>query len=123
VLNREPVNDAPIGGIKIIAESGRFAARPSGTEAIYKVYAESFKGEDHPRDILREARIIVDAVLATDTTIAKPPNSGATWHARPRDVRLGSENGHHAEVPSVRLYSIETGRDETAVVRFAHRPR
>jgi phosphoglucomutase len=72
VLNRAPANDAPIGGIKVIAESGWFAARPSGTEAIYKVYAESFKGEDHLRDILREAQIIVDAVLTTDTLITKP---------------------------------------------------
>ncbi len=72
VLNRAPGNDAPIGGIKVIAESGWFAARPSGTEAIYKVYAESFKGEDHLRNILREAQIIVDAVLATDTPITKP---------------------------------------------------
>ena len=72
VLNRAPGNDAPIGGIKVITESGWFAARPSGTEAIYKVYAESFKGEDHLRDILHEAQTIVDAVLATDLAIAKP---------------------------------------------------
>jgi phosphoglucomutase len=66
VLDRAPGNDAPIGGIKVITESGWFAARPSGTEAIYKVYAESFKGEDHLRDILREAQIIVDAALVAD---------------------------------------------------------
>ena len=72
VLNRAPANDAPIGGIKVIAESGWFAARPSGTEAIYKVYAESFKGEGHLRDILRQAQTIVDTAIATDNLITKP---------------------------------------------------
>ena len=67
VLNRAPGNDAPIGGIKVIAESGWFAARPSGTEDIYKIYAESFRGEDHLRTLLREAQTIVDAALATET--------------------------------------------------------
>ncbi|MGQ0593457.1 MAG: phosphoglucomutase (alpha-D-glucose-1,6-bisphosphate-dependent) [Gammaproteobacteria bacterium] len=64
VLDRAPGNNAPIGGIKVIAASGWFAARPSGTEDIYKIYAESFRGEDHLRDILREAQGIVDAALA-----------------------------------------------------------
>ena len=63
VLDRAPGNDAPIGGIKVIAASGWFAARPSGTEAVYKIYAESFRGEDHLRAILREAQDIVDAAL------------------------------------------------------------
>ena len=65
VLDRAPGNNAPIGGIKVIAASGWFAARPSGTEDIYKIYAESFRGEDHLRDILGEAQGIVDAALAT----------------------------------------------------------
>jgi phosphoglucomutase len=64
VLDRAPGNDAPVGGIKVIAASGWFAARPSGTEDIYKIYAESFRSEDHLRDILREAQGIVDAALA-----------------------------------------------------------
>jgi len=64
VLDRAPGNDAPIGGIKVIAASGWFAARPSGTEDIYKIYAESFRGEDHLRDILREAQAIVDGALS-----------------------------------------------------------
>jgi phosphoglucomutase len=64
VLDRAPGNGAPIGGIKVIAEGGWFAARPSGTEDIYKIYAESFRGEEHLRDILREAQVIVDAALA-----------------------------------------------------------
>jgi len=64
VLTRAPGNDAPIGGLKVIAESGWFAARPSGTEDIYKIYAESFLGEDHLHRILEEAQTIVDGVLA-----------------------------------------------------------
>jgi phosphoglucomutase len=64
VLDRAPGNDAAIGGIKAIAASGWFAARPSGTEAIYKIYAESFKSEEHLRDILAEAQHIVDAAIA-----------------------------------------------------------
>ena len=64
VLDRAPGNDAPVGGIKVVAASGWFAARPSGTEDIYKIYAESFRGEDHLRDILREAQTIVDRALS-----------------------------------------------------------
>jgi len=64
VLDRAPGNNAAIGGIKVIAASGWFAARPSGTEAIYKIYAESFKGKAHLQSILKEAQSIVDAALA-----------------------------------------------------------
>ncbi len=64
VLDRAPGNDAAIGGIKVIAENGWFAARPSGTEAIYKIYAESFKSDDHLKNILTEAQQIVDAAIA-----------------------------------------------------------
>jgi phosphoglucomutase len=63
VLDRAPGNGAPIGGIKVIAASGWFAARPSGTEDIYKVYAESFRGVDHLRILVREAQVIVDRAL------------------------------------------------------------
>jgi phosphoglucomutase len=63
VLSRAPGNGAPIGGVKVIAENGWFAARPSGTEDIYKIYAESFRGEDHLRNILHQAQIIVNAAL------------------------------------------------------------
>ncbi len=64
VLDRAPGNDAAIGGIKAIAANGWFAARPSGTEAIYKIYAESFKSEEHLQDLLKEAQRIVDAAIA-----------------------------------------------------------
>ena len=62
-LTRAPGNDAPIGGLKVIAESGWFAARPSGTEDVYKLYAESFRGPDHLAEIQREAQDIIAAAL------------------------------------------------------------
>jgi phosphoglucomutase len=62
-LTRAPGNQAPIGGLKVIAANGWFAARPSGTENIYKIYAESFKDEAHLQAIVREAREIVDHSL------------------------------------------------------------
>jgi phosphoglucomutase len=64
VLDRAPGNNAPIGGIKVIAKSGWFAARPSGTEDIYRIYAESFLGEDHLTRIVEEAPVMVDDMLA-----------------------------------------------------------
>ena len=60
ILTHAPGNGSPIGGLKVIAESGWFAARPSGTENIYKIYAESFRGQDHLRRILDEAQTIVN---------------------------------------------------------------
>ena len=57
-------NNAPIGGLKVVAENGWFAARPSGTEDIYKLYAESFKGQEHLRKIQAEAQAIIDAALS-----------------------------------------------------------
>jgi phosphoglucomutase len=68
ILTRAPGNDAPIGGLKVVAESGWFAARPSGTESIYKIYAESFSGAEHLRRILEEAQTIVSDALATSTS-------------------------------------------------------
>lgn len=64
VLDKAPGNDKAIGGIKAIAASGWFAARPSGTEAIYKIYAESFKDENHLQSLLAEAQKIVDTAIA-----------------------------------------------------------
>ncbi len=63
-LTRAPANDAPIGGLKVVAERGWFAARPSGTENVYKIYAESFQSEAHLEAILIEAHRIVDRALA-----------------------------------------------------------
>jgi phosphoglucomutase len=63
VLDRAPGNDAPVGGIKVVSVGGWFAARPSGTEDIYKIYAESFRDAEHLKRILEEAQKIVDAAL------------------------------------------------------------
>ncbi len=63
VLDHAPGNNAPIGGLKVITANGWFAARPSGTEDIYKIYAESFKDEAHLQSILEEAQSIVDIAL------------------------------------------------------------
>jgi phosphoglucomutase len=65
VLTQAPGNGAALGGLKITTQSGWFAARPSGTEEIYKIYAESFQGEAHLRRLLEEAQAIVDGALAT----------------------------------------------------------
>jgi phosphoglucomutase len=62
-LTRAPGNNAPIGGLKVVADNGWFAARPSGTEDIYKIYAESFKGERHLEQIQAEARSIIQAAF------------------------------------------------------------
>ena len=74
ILTRAPGNGAPIGGLKAIAESGWFAARPSGTEDIYKIYAESFRGTDHLRQILEEAQAIVSDTLAAAPQQPKIPS-------------------------------------------------
>ena len=62
-LDRAPGNEAPIGGLKVIARSGWFAARPSGTEDVYKIYAESFRGETHLHRIVEEAQAMVDEAI------------------------------------------------------------
>jgi len=67
VLTHAPGNGAPLGGLKVITESGWFAARPSGTENIYKVYAESLRGTDHLRRILEEAQLIISDALVSGT--------------------------------------------------------
>lgn len=63
ILTNAPGNDAPIGGVKVTAANGWFAARPSGTEDIYKIYGESFLGKDHLDLILKQAQTIVDEAL------------------------------------------------------------
>ena len=62
-LTHAPGNGAAIGGLKVVTENGWFAARPSGTEPIYKIYAESFRGPDHLRQIQTEAQSIVSAAF------------------------------------------------------------
>jgi phosphoglucomutase len=63
ILTTAPGNGAPIGGLKVVTEEGWFAARPSGTEDLYKIYAESFRGLDHLRRVQEEARALVGEVL------------------------------------------------------------
>lgn len=64
ILTHAPGNNAAIGGIKVNSKSGWFAARPSGTEDIYKIYAESFKGKDHLQQLIAEAQTIVDKAIS-----------------------------------------------------------
>jgi phosphoglucomutase len=75
-LTKAPGNDAPIGGLKVVAESGWFAARPSGTENIYKIYAESFKSQTHLNAILREAEEMVNHALGSSGVV--PEQRGRT---------------------------------------------
>jgi phosphoglucomutase len=63
VTDRAPGNHAPIGGLKVMTDSSWFAARPSGTENIYKIYAESFRGAMHVDRVIEEAQAMVDAAL------------------------------------------------------------
>jgi len=76
ILGNAPGNGAPIGGIKVIARSGWFAARPSGTEDIYKIYAESFSGADHLQRILKEAQAIVDRAIASPLPAPSSASAG-----------------------------------------------
>ncbi|HEX4985575.1 MAG TPA: phosphoglucomutase (alpha-D-glucose-1,6-bisphosphate-dependent) [Burkholderiales bacterium] len=66
VFSRAPGNGAPIGGVKVVSDHGWFAARPSGTEDIYKIYAESFRGDDHLKRIIAEAQAIVGEAIASE---------------------------------------------------------
>lgn len=63
VLTQAPGNQAPIGGLKVVTDSAWFAARPSGTEDVYKIYAESFRGDDHLAEVQKQAREVVNGVL------------------------------------------------------------
>ncbi|WP_395792256.1 alpha-D-glucose phosphate-specific phosphoglucomutase [Aquimonas sp.] len=70
VLERAPGNAAPIGGIKVCTANGWFAARPSGTEDLYKIYAESFRDEAHLQALLVQAQSLVDRALASSAALA-----------------------------------------------------
>jgi phosphoglucomutase len=63
ILSHAPGNDQAIGGLKVMTENGWFAARPSGTEDIYKIYAESFIGDDHLKRLVEEAQVLVDGAI------------------------------------------------------------
>jgi phosphoglucomutase len=91
VLTRAPGNDAPIGGLKAVTESGWFAARPSGTEDIYKIYAESFRGDSQLRQILEEAQTIVSATLAAAAGAKARPAAPSS-----RPSKDGKQSGRRA---------------------------
>jgi phosphoglucomutase len=59
MLTKAPANDAPLGGLKVVTKNGWFAARPSGTENVYKIYAESFLSKEHLKRIQDEARALI----------------------------------------------------------------
>jgi phosphoglucomutase len=63
ILSHAPGNDQAIGGLKVMTENGWFAARPSGTEDIYKIYAESFIGDEHLKQLVAEAQTLVDGAI------------------------------------------------------------
>ena len=68
VLSHAPGNGAALGGLKVVTEHGWFAARPSGTEDIYKIYVESFRDEEHLQRIAHEAQALIDAALDSDAS-------------------------------------------------------
>ena len=78
IFDRAPGNDAPIGGLKVVTDSSWFAARPSGTEDVYKIYAESFRGEQHLDRVVEEAQAMVDAALANAAPVATARPRGVT---------------------------------------------
>ena len=86
VLTKAPGNGAPIGGLKVTTEQGWFAARPSGTEDVYKVYAESFRGEEHLERLIEEAQALVSATVARRL-------SGPSAPVVERDPRAGDRRG------------------------------
>ena len=65
MLTKAPGNDAPIGGLKVVTAQGWFAARPSGTEDVYKLYAESFQGNAHLKQIQEQARALITMALTS----------------------------------------------------------
>jgi len=113
ILMRAPGNGALIGGLKVVTKSGWFAARPSGTEEIYKIYAESFRGESHLRQILEEAHNIVGTALtgpsAPDGTVESADIGQESNRERsssepslrpPRAINKRTRDGRLAELPS-----------------------
>ena len=68
MLTTAPGNGAAIGGLKVITDDGWFAARPSGTEEVYKIYAESFKGTEHLKSIQEEAQAMIAKAFAASAT-------------------------------------------------------
>ena len=81
-MTAAPGGGAPLGGIKVSAASGWFAARPSGTEAMYKIYAESFRGADHLREIQQDAQAIVGSLFDDGKAATAARGSGEALRCR-----------------------------------------
>jgi phosphoglucomutase len=94
IITRAPGNGAPIGGLRASTASGWFAARPSGTEDIYKIYAESFLGDSHLRQLLAEAQTVVGAALAAAPAPDAPaPPPAANQNAESEAVQAWENEG------------------------------
>ena len=117
-LTRAPGNNAPIGGLKVVAASGWFAARPSGTENIYKIYAESFKSEAHLNAIVSEAQEIVNNALRSGA----PSAMSANGEARKRSaVSAGLPRFRHAAACHVSAIAVWHRRSGTAAFAWVDR--
>ena len=115
-LTTAPENDAPIDGLKVMTASGWFAARPSGTEDIYKIYAESFKSAAHLQEVVSEAQRIVDQTSGALTTT----NARSRDRSAPREAASGASARRNANSPrrcrSAELAGrVALGREPTAV--------
>ena len=99
-LTDAPGNGAAIGGLKVTTESAWFAARPSGTEDVYKIYAESFQGPEHLAQVQEEARAVVSAALAGDLhQIGRGYSAVRSWFGRPPGGRRKREPGASPGLP------------------------
>lgn len=104
VLNRAPGNDGAIGGMKVVAKSGWFAARASGTENIYEIYAEGFLGEDHLRAVLHEAQAIVDTALARIRLLHHAEENNIAWYGS----RRRPQENQRTSAPETSPYTAAT---------------
>ncbi len=93
ILTHAPGNNAPLGGLKVTTASGWFAARPSGTEEIYKIYAESFRDDSHLQRILEEARTLVSAALAAGTPVPVRPTTESSQQEESEAVSVWQNEG------------------------------
>ena len=99
IITEAPGNGAPLGGLKVVAGSGWFAARPSGTENLYKIYAESFLGNDHLHRLQQEAQLVVNAALASD--LAEQPRKVSTASvAHQQTLRAAKEEWRYEGNPN-----------------------
>ena len=120
-LTRAPGNDAAIGGLKVVAANGWFAARPSGTENLYKLYAESFRDERHLRAIVDEAQQIVDA-RARGAGRSGMTRSGSAFSVCPSRFPIAADRpGKFANHPAVIASYARAGATQALV--WSEHPR